>query len=496
MGKGLVSNYINLFKGRLISHLIGAIGSLLIIRILEPQYYGDLSLAMSIPLMVGAFGNLGMNTAVTKFTAQYSNDPAKAKQFISSGILFDILYGVTLSILGYILSPYIFTFIYNKPFLIGYGQFASLYSMVYWPFSSIFSAMLGFEMTKYNGKLWIMHYFFQTLFTVVLALYWLKVDGVILGYMLAYLLVVIYGIYTLYKEGLLKGISPSLRVIRQMLSFSAPLVLSSSLSTLAGIYASSIVNRILSVVSISNITAAGKIGFFFDTIFNPLSFAIQPLMSKLDKNNPENILKILTKIIKFNMIVKAPLTVVIAALSYPITELVIGAQYTSSPLFLKLIMIGYLIGSINGISIANSLVTFQGYTKPSSRSGIVNAVFNVILLTFLIVKFGPIGYYLAGFFSWIPGYIILYKFLRKIYNFKYPIKMTFRVLALTLVVLSPLFLISSLFGVALSIFLLIILFKLYKKTGILDKDEVDLLVNGIEETGLRPIAKIVSFILS
>ncbi|EHP71181.1 hypothetical protein MetMK1DRAFT_00001390, partial [Metallosphaera yellowstonensis MK1] len=40
LGKGLITNYVNLFNGRFISHLIGAIGSFLIIRILQPEEYG------------------------------------------------------------------------------------------------------------------------------------------------------------------------------------------------------------------------------------------------------------------------------------------------------------------------------------------------------------------------------------------------------------------------------------------------------------------------
>jgi O-antigen/teichoic acid export membrane protein len=66
LGKSLMLNYISLLQGRFISHIIGFIGSILVIRILQPIDYGILSIAMSVPYTVGLFGNLGVNTAVTR----------------------------------------------------------------------------------------------------------------------------------------------------------------------------------------------------------------------------------------------------------------------------------------------------------------------------------------------------------------------------------------------------------------------------------------------
>lgn len=66
-------------------------------------------------------------------------------------MLFDFSYGILLAIIGYFASPFIFTYIYNKLEIIPYGQLASLYTIPYWGLSSIFSGLLGFEMTKHNS---------------------------------------------------------------------------------------------------------------------------------------------------------------------------------------------------------------------------------------------------------------------------------------------------------------------------------------------------------
>jgi O-antigen/teichoic acid export membrane protein len=110
LGKDLTTNYINLLQGRFISHIIGFIGSILVIRILEPTDYGILSIAMSLPYTVSIFGNFVVNAAVTRFVAKYKEtDLTKAYSIITSGIIFDITYGVLLSIIGYLLTPFLFT---------------------------------------------------------------------------------------------------------------------------------------------------------------------------------------------------------------------------------------------------------------------------------------------------------------------------------------------------------------------------------------------------
>ncbi|MFP3190871.1 MAG: oligosaccharide flippase family protein, partial [Thermoproteota archaeon] len=234
LGKSLMLNYINLLQDIFLSHVIGFIGSILIIRILQPIDYGILSIAMTVPYMVGLFGNLGVNTAVTRFSAKYKEvDINKAYNVITSGMLFDFSYGTLLAIIGYFAAPFIFTYIYNKPEIIPYGQLASLYTIPYWGLSSIFSGLLGFEMTKHNSGIWIVYYSLQTILSVGLGITFLKVYGVIIGYSLAYAGAIVYGIYVLSKYSMLRSF-PSISTIKELVSFGFPLVLPGVGGTVAG----------------------------------------------------------------------------------------------------------------------------------------------------------------------------------------------------------------------------------------------------------------------
>ncbi|BCU68090.1 hypothetical protein HS7_15270 [Sulfolobales archaeon HS-7] len=497
LGKGLMTNYINLFRGRLISHLIGAIGSILIIRILEPEDFGILSIAMSIPYIVGAFGNLGVNTAVTHFTSKHkASNLDYAKKVIASGMVFDVLFGSALALAGYLLSPFIFSLVLNKPSITPYGEFASIYTVIYWSFSSTFSGLLGLELTHYNSRLWIIHYSFQTLSTVALAIAWSKIYGVILGYALSYLVVVIYGALILRRQGILKGVSPSLTVLIEMLRYSLPLTLSSAINNVFGIYTNSFVNRVLTIIIISNLNASSRISFFFDTIFNPLSYAIQPLLSKMDKTDKLGMNVMINKLFKLRLMLQVPLILIIFSLSTIVINVLAGPQYESASFLLKLSMIGYLITSASGGSILNSLLIYQGYTKFSMRIGILNTLIYAILVTGLVIKFGVIGYFIAGWFYWIPGYAITMMFVTETFSYKFPARLVFEIFVIGGSVMFPLIFIDSLFGIPIAIGLLLLVFKLYVRFGLLTKGEIEVFVHSLRNSGLgfleKPLLKLLS----
>jgi len=498
LGRNLVYNYVNLFNGRFVSHLIGALGSLLVIRILQPEAYGDLSIAMSLPFVVGAFGSLGVNTAIVRFTSKAKIDnPEYAKSVIVTGVIFDLLYGLVLSVLAYFLSPFIFNVIYDKPELTDYGRFSSLYLLAYWGFNSIFSAFLGLEMTKRNSALWILHYSLQTLFTVTLALAWSKVYGVILGYTLSYAAVVAYGLVLMWRDHILQGARPSMRTVGQILSFSVPLSASSSVGNAVGVYTNSLAIRVLSVLDISNINASSRISFFFDTIFNPLSYAIQPLMSKLNGRDRNSLISAVNEIMKLNLIVQLPMIITVTALASPIIDVIAGAQYSSGPFYLRLSMIGYILGSVTEGSVINSLITFQGYTKFTMRNGLLNTALYGVLFTVMVLKFGPLGYFASGWIAGFPSYFLALRFVRSKFDFRFPLKMVAKVTLISFAVLSPLFPLSfTVYSLAAALPLLLLLLKVYVKAGVLQTREVEVFVKGLESTNMRFLSKLALKVLS
>jgi O-antigen/teichoic acid export membrane protein len=494
LGKDLTTNYINLLQGRFISHIIGFIGSILVIRILEPTDYGILSIAMSLPYTVSIFGNFGVNAAVTRFVAKYKEtDLTKAYSIITSGIIFDITYGVLLSIIGYLLTPFLFTFIYNKPQVIPYAEFASLFTIPYWASSSIFSGILGLELTKHNSEMWILHYTTQTIFSVGLALTYLKVYGVIIGYMIGYMSIVIYGILILMKKSLLA--KPSIDNIKELITFGFPLVLPSLGNVISGIYSTSLVNRFLSIFEISNLTASSKLGTLFDTILNPLSYALQPTLSKLDKSK-HDITKVTNELYKLNIVLQLPIIISVEYLANEIIYILAGPQYTLAPLFLRLSLISPLITTAAGVSVISSLLLFQGYSKFVARANITNLIFYSILLFILLPKFGYIGYFVSNWLGWIPGYIMSLYFTKRNYNYKLPVQDLAKIYIITGLILLPILLLNNIYGIIIDIFLIIMIYKIYVKFKIINQQEINIILSVIQNSSLKFLTNILKKILS
>ncbi|BCU69059.1 oligosaccharide flippase family protein [Stygiolobus caldivivus] len=500
-GKNLLNNYVNLLQGRFISHAIGAIGSFLVIRILQPQLYGELSIAMSFVYLLNIVGNLGVNTAVTKFVAKYKVERIEnAYKVISSGMLFDIIFGASLSLIAYFISPLFLLYVYNKPEVIPYAKFASLYLIFYWSFSSVFSGLLGLELTKDNSKLWIIHYSSQTFFSISLALIWDKIYGVILGYALGYGAATIYGVFLLIKHRVLNRTTlPSLLFIKEMIKFGLPLIVPSILSNVGGAYTNSIINRFLSIIELSNINATSKIGYVFDTILNPLSYAIQPILAKIDYSQRERMVNVINELTKVNSISQIPLVFFVIGFSYSIIDIIAGPSYTLAPRYLQFSMISPIITTLVGFPILNSVILFRGDSKTVSKISSINTVFYAILLSVLIPLLGPLGYFLSSWISWIPGYIVALINVKSLYpNYKFPIGTISRIYLIPSLLFLPFVFIPVHlpYLIVVGLGLLFINYKLYYKIGLISKGEAKLLITSIDNSGLRVISPLVKFILS
>lgn len=494
VGKRIASNYINLFKGRFLSHVIGFIGSIMVIRILLPQDYGILSLAMSLPYLLGSLGNGGVNVAVTRMVAMYRDDEDKVKQLISSGIFFDFMFGTLLAILGYFLTPYIFTYIYDKPSVIPYAQFASLFSIPYWGSSSIFQGILGLEYTNHNGNMWIVHYSIQTVLGIGLALSPLRIYGVVIAYMIAYIGIIVYGIVVLTKKSLL--FKPTMSGLKELLNFGLPLTLPSISSVIGGVYSVSLVNRFFSIFEISNFTASNKTGVLIDTVVNPLGYSVQPTLSRMDYNDKESVSMVLSKLYKLDLIVNLPVLLTLEFMSYPIIFLLAGQSYTLAPLMLRLSVIRMLETTLSGYPILNAILLYSGKTRTVSKINTLTQIIFAGLITILVPVYSFWGYFLASWVDFLPSLIISFISLREMVpGYMFPYKDTLKIALVTLTVLSPL-LYPSVITLIFSVPLIFLLLKTYVITKVVSKEEINVIMSAIDSSSLKVISPIIRKVLA
>ena len=94
--------------GLVASTVISAVGTIIIANLLGPANYGLYAIALAAPNLIAAFRDWGITTAMIKYSAQFNseNDVAKIRSVFVSALAFEIILGLSLSILSFALSGF------------------------------------------------------------------------------------------------------------------------------------------------------------------------------------------------------------------------------------------------------------------------------------------------------------------------------------------------------------------------------------------------------
>ncbi|MFP3203058.1 MAG: hypothetical protein RXR43_12800 [Sulfolobus sp.] len=200
---------------------------------------------------------------------------------------------------------------------------------------------------------------------------------------------------------------------------------------------------------------------------------------------------------KIGMIIQVPILFAVIFLSNQIIYLLAGKDYTLAPLLLRLSLIGPLISTASGSGVLGSLILFRGYTKTTAKINLISVVINSVLLTIFLPTLGYFGYFLTGWISWTPGYIMSYSVVKSMYkDYKLPLYMVGKVYLISFLLLFPLVFIKSEFSLILGVILVLILFKIYVKMKIIREKEVEILISALNESNLKFLSKFLRFFLS
>jgi O-antigen/teichoic acid export membrane protein len=110
------------------STIISSVGTILAARMLSPGEFGLYSVALTAPTLILNFTDWGMNSVIIKYSAQYNSEHTKFKvrKILFSGLLFDTILGLLLSILSLTLSGFLATNAFQRPNTAPLIQIASL----------------------------------------------------------------------------------------------------------------------------------------------------------------------------------------------------------------------------------------------------------------------------------------------------------------------------------------------------------------------------------
>ena len=424
MAKVSAKGGFNLFWGIVVSTVVSAVGIIVLARIMQPQDYGLYTIALVAPNLIGTFRDWGMNSAMVKYTAQYSAEekPERVRSILLAGLVFEVILGVALSFLSFLLSGFIATDIFKRP-ITALIQISSVTILAGAFFNAASAAFTGREQMEPNSVTLVFQALFRSVLCPVLVYVGFGVSGAVVGYTAGVLGGGLVGVFLMFEiyHGLEKkdGFAESLKVwetMRFMFRYALPLSFSSLFNSFLGQFYNFIIVLYASNFLIGNYAVANNFTILLTFFAAPITTMLFPAFSKLDADKDKDTLKIVFRSsIKYSTLLVIPPTVAVIALANPIVSALFGEKYGSAPLFLALLAVNYLLTAFGALS-TNTLISGQGKTRFYLELAIINTITGVVLVVLLVPTLGVVGLIITTIFDGVPGLAISLDWIKKHYD--------------------------------------------------------------------------------
>ena len=411
--------------GKIASTLIAFGGSVVLARILGPDYYGLAYALIALPQSLVGLVDLGLNGVIVRFGSRNEWDTAIAAAFLRLSLV------ITMTIAFLLLSNPI-AYALNRPYVIKYMLVVTLYFLAY-SLAMMMEAIVGalglFHMT--NAAL-IARTAVRVSIAITLALLGLGaisvVWGLIIGYSFETLTLASIAIYKLrsYIIKVLSDFNKLVRGIRESVRMIAPLianiiigsVTSPILSTLQVRYAS---NELLGDFNVSSNIAAILDGIA-DVVSGSFTFGVTA------SKDPEIIRKSFIKGSMYISLILSFFVVGAVVFANPIIAVLYGSAYKYSGPMLMLQAVT-LLSVVFGQYSYGAFLWAIGDTKLMSLNGIISALVSLGVSIILILKFGGVwGSIYSFLFGAYSGALIKLALVYKVHKVLPDIKSNVRAL--------------------------------------------------------------------
>ena len=434
MAKVSVKGGFHLLWGLAASTVITSIGIIVLARLLSPSDFGLYTIALTIPNFIQFFRDWGTSYATVKFSAKYNseNNQSKVKEIIFSGLVFQAVLSIVLTVITLFSSTFIATNLFARPDIGPLIQVVSL-SLLSSSFVSLVqtkagtstsaaqAAFIGLEKTKYQSLTVLMLSIIRTVLTTLFVIVGLGSFGATVGYTLSLLLAGLTSmllISVIYHDLPKKSIS-EMNVsenLKDMLHYGLPLSMVSILRGFLIQFYLIVLAIFATDAMIGNYSVATNFVVLITFFAIPVTTMLFPAFSKLDsKKDAEDLRTIFKFSVKYGALLVVPVAFLVMSLSQPAIFTIFGSQYSSSSMFLSLLAITYLYSAFGFLSV-NNLLNGLGQTRLNLKLTLLMALIGFPLGFVLISQFNVIGLILTTLIAEIPSLVIGLYLIRKKYG--------------------------------------------------------------------------------
>ena len=414
MGKASAIGSFHLFIGKIFSTLMLGIGFIIVGMFIDQVDYGLYTIALIPATTFLLFQNWGVGPAVTKYCANYraSNKEGELRNIILSGLTFQVITGLFLTVLSLLTANFFATTIFDNPesgFLINLASITIISSSIYVGSNTIFE---GFDRMDLSTVVMIISATIQGLLSPLLVYLGFGAVGVIIGLTVGSFgsaitsVVLLY--FVIFKKLPLLSIKKAkiFQALKPLLIYGIPLSISSIIGGILPQIVNFVMASVTDIVMIGNFGISNNFAIFLTFFSLPIVAVLFPAFSKLDPSKEKQLLKtVFASSVKYSSLFMVPATMALMVLSTPLVTALFGNKWVYAPFFLTLNVTGNLFVLLGSVSFSR-LLAATGETKFLMKLNLLTLCIGIPIAFLLIPPFGIIGVIMISPISGLPGMFI------------------------------------------------------------------------------------------
>ena len=359
--------------------------------------YGFYSLVLSVPALLIGLIDLGVKSAVTRFSTSFRNkgQMSDVRNVIKSAILFELILGVVASIFCYLFSDILATYLINTPAASPYIKIAAILILFQTLFGILDAAFIGLDSMESNAITSIIRSLTKTLLSPLLIVLGFSIAGAIVGHVACY--VIGFGASSVLLFFKLRKNHVDTKaesgILKSMLKYGLPLYLSGLIGLLSSEYQTIILAFFVSKAVIGNF----QVTSLFSTAIALVVYPFTALFPAFSKVNPESkeMSQFFRRSVKYTALVLIPASLAITVMSNDIISTIYRDEFALASTFIGFYLLTNLRAGFGG-SVLSYLFSGVGRTDIVLKSSIIHLAAFFPLALLLIKSYGVIGLIVAG----------------------------------------------------------------------------------------------------
>ncbi len=389
------------FTAQVISVVTGAALIIILARILNPDDYGLLFLAISVFGVLELFSKLGVAKSAARYISEYKEkDQSQLRHIIKFSFLLNLLVITIVCSIVFVASD-------NISYLIGEPDLVPLLSLgaLFIAFSTIakFGRLIlqGFEKIEISATLHGLDRGSRFIFVIGFVLMGYGIIGALAGYIFAYILSSTFGLiyiyFKLYRHLKPATIEPGLR--RRITEYTVPLTATSTANVLDKRIDTVLVGFFAGPAAVAYYTIGKQIIGFIETPISALGFTLAPMYEAQQiKNGKNKAARIYETALVHGLTLYIPAAAGLILVTEPIVTLIFGTNYNGAIPVIQVLSVYAVFQAISKIT-SNGL-DFLGQARKRAIIKTLTSILNVILNIILIPNIGVVGAAVATVISY------------------------------------------------------------------------------------------------